>query len=393
MTSFRWLPTWAAALFCLAVTYPASAEDETPAPNAPHIALILPTQAHGSLASAAAAVQAGALAAEATQGSDTTPKLRLYATGEQDDEVLTAYSQAHDAGAIGVIGPLTRGAINKLAATGKLDIPVLALNTLGDQKSIPNLFALGLSVEAEARQVARLMKEDKRRKPLIVESDGQLARRMRDAFVDEWKQQSGEQPELLTAGSDKDSLAKLKTYAGQLKTDAIFLAADGKKARLIRSVLGADHPMYATSQAWSGKFGKSIGDNLGLDGVIIVDMPWLLDPWSPNVAQYARSEKPLSADLERLYALGVDAYRLSLQLLVSSPDASVELDGVSGALRLSPSRQFSRDLITGVVGGQPRTPQPTKPVEAPTDTPQAASTLDAPSPTPTSEPAKPAVAQ
>jgi hypothetical protein len=120
--------------------------------------------------------------------------------------------------------------------------------------------------------------------------------------------------------------------------------------------------------------GKTAGDNLELDGVKFVDMPWLLDPWSPDVAAYTRSSHLLSSDLERLYALGVDSYRLSLLLAVSSPGAAIEMQGVTGTLRLSESRQFSRELMVGIVGDPPRTPQPVLPnIPIPTDSPDTTS--------------------
>ena len=313
------------------------------------------------------------MAAQEHEGDDHTPQLRLYPTSDKDDAVVAAYYEAVKNGAIGVIGPLTRGAIGKLATLDKRDVPVLALNILPDAKPIPNLYIMGLSIENETRQVARAMYDEGHRKPLIVESEGPLARRMRDAFLAEWKELKGTQPDLLTFSSQHDALTKLKEYAAQLKADSIFLATDSRKARVIRSVLGSDRPTYATSQVWTGGFGKSAGDNLELNGVKFVDMPWLLDPWSPEVAAYGRSSHLLSSDLERLYALGVDSYRLSLLLAVSSPGAAVEMQGVTGELRLSETGQFTRKLMVGVVGDPPRTPQPVLPnIAIPTDTPDPA---------------------
>jgi outer membrane PBP1 activator LpoA protein len=387
--SFVRVTRWVAALFCLALAYPASADDPAPEASTPHLALILPTDAPGSLAAAANAVRDGAMAAQEHEGDERTPQLRLYPTNDKDDSVVAAYEEAVKNGAIGVIGPLTRGAIAKLVASEKLDIPVLALNSLPDSKPVPNLYVLGLTIENDTRQVAHLMYDDGHRKPLIVETEGPLARRMRDAFLSEWKSLKGTQPELLTFGSQHDALTKLKEYAAQLKADCIFLAADSRKARVIRSVLGSDRPTYATSQVWTGGFGKVAGDNLELNGVKFVDMPWLLDPWSADVAAYTRSSHLLSSDLERLYALGVDSYRLSLLLAVSSPGAAIEMQGVTGTLRLSESRQFSRELMVGVVGDPPRTPQPVLPnIAIPTDSPDAA-TPNAPATNPATPTATP----
>ncbi|MBL8508125.1 MAG: penicillin-binding protein activator, partial [Chitinimonas sp.] len=158
------------ALLYLATPAPASAEEPAPAPPVaeadapgPHIALILPTDSK-QLAAPADIVRQGVMAAEARLGDDNTPKVRLYPTGAGDEEGILAYRQAAVRGAVGVIGPLTRGAIAKLAAFGKLDVPVLALNTLDETITPPtNLFALGLSIEAETRQIARNMQRDGRK--------------------------------------------------------------------------------------------------------------------------------------------------------------------------------------------------------------------------------------
>ncbi|GAB3245053.1 penicillin-binding protein activator [Chitinimonas naiadis] len=357
---FRWLPLFAAALLYLGVSQAASAE-ETLTPdeqNVPHIALILPTKAK-NLAAAAEVVRQGALAAEEKLGDDQTPKLRLYATGDRDEEAMLAYREAAARGAVGVIGPLTRGAIAKLAAYGKLEIPVLALNSLEEQKTPPaNLYGLGLSIETEARQAAQVMQRDGRKQPVVIEADGVLPRRMREAFATEWKRVTGAAPTVIVLANDKDAVWKIKDSVAALNADAVFLATDLKKARLIRPYLGSERPIYATSQVWGGKFGKTAGANIDLMGVKFVDMPWLLEPYQADVVAFKRAERSLGPDMERLYALGIDAYRLSLLLLVSAPGAAIEMQGVTGVLKLSETRSFSRELMSGEVGGQPRTPAP-----------------------------------
>lgn len=342
---------------------PVATEAPVSAPP-PHIALILPTKAR-AFAMPADLVRQGALAAEQRLGDERTPKLQLYATGDSDDEVVGAYKQAIAQGAVGVIGPMTRGAIAKLALFGQLEVPVLALNSVDDAKRTNNLFGLGLSIESEARQVAALMQGDGARQPLVLVTDGQFSQRMRDAFAAEWSTRTGTPPLFQTFNSNREQSGKLKALIATLKADAIFLACDAKKARLVRPYLGSDLPIYATSQIWGGHFGKT-GGNGDLLGIQFVDMPWLLEPYGPEAAGYKRPEKPLVSDLQRFYALGIDAYRLSLQLIVAAPDATIEMQGVTGLLRLSETRQFSRELMRGEVGRMPGTPppeaQPTPPI-------------------------------
>lgn len=361
---FPWLPLFAAALLYLGLSLPASAEEpaapvvEADAPpDGPHIALILPTKSKG-LAGAAEVVRQGAMAAEEKLGDERTPKLRLYPTGDRDEEALLAYREAAAHGAVGVIGPLTRGAIAKLAAYGKLEIPVLALNGLDEQKVPDNLYGLGLSIETEARQVAQLMQREGRKQPVVIEAEGALPRRMREAFALEWKRITGSTPAVIALANEKDAVWKLKDSVAALNADALFLATDLKRARMMRPYLGGERPIYATSQVWGGKFGRVAGANIDLLGVKFVDMPWLLEPYQSDVIGFRRAGRPLGPDLERLYALGIDAYRLSLLLLVSAPGAAIEMQGVTGTLKLSETRAFSRELISGEIGGQPHTPAP-----------------------------------
>lgn len=346
-------------------------------------------------------VQQGALAAEQRLGDEGTPKLRLYATDEADDEAVQAYRQAVADGAVGVIGPLTRGAIQKLAQTGSLEVPVLALNALDDIARPVNLFALGLSVEAEARQMAALIYGEGYRQPLVLGPEGALQKRMREAFAVEWRARSGNLPAVVVTGNDRNALGRLPIQIGELKPDSVFLAANTNAARLLRPYLGGALPIFATSQAWSGLFGP-VGSNVDLIGVRFVDMPWLLDPHHPEIAVFRRPDKPLLSDLQRFYALGIDAYRLALQLLVAAPGAIIELHGVTGILRLTDNGQFNRELQVASIGNPPATPAPgaaAKPAapaspavapQASPATPSAASTQKTvPPPAPAQPAAKP----
>ena len=112
-------------------------------------------------------------------------------------------------------------------------------------------------------------------------------------------------------------------------------------------------PVFATSLVYAGA-DDPVG-NFDLNGVRFVDMPWLLTPDHPAVMIYPRPALPVSADLERLYALGIDAYRLSLEIARLPAPGTVHLDGVCGDLRLNEDRQFERTLVPAqFAGGQVR---------------------------------------
>ncbi len=64
---------------------------------------------------------------------------------------------------------------------------------------------------------------------------------------------------------------------------------------------------------------------------------------------YPRADPPLSADAghERLYALGIDAFRLIQLLLADKVAAALPLDGVSGHIQLN-GHTFQRVAIPAV---------------------------------------------
>ncbi|MBV1776313.1 penicillin-binding protein activator [Burkholderiaceae bacterium DAT-1] len=356
-----------ALLYCGMATV-ASTEEIAQA-SAPHIAVILPLDAKG-LEGPVNAVWAGIQAAESKLGDERTPKVRLYVTGEQAEDSVKAYAKAIEAGAVGMIGPLTRQGVNAIATRTKPEVPVLALNSV-EGKPNSHLFSLSLAIEDEARQTARLMYEAGVNRPMVVEGEGPLAKRMREAFAAEWHALAKSAPQIGMLGSTRESYAKLRDALLKQTADAAFLATTDLQARMIRPYLGQSAKVYATSQVWNGKFALA-GANLDLAGVRFVDMPWLLDPWHPDNTVFPRAEPALPASLDRLYALGIDAYRLVLLLMVSNPDAAIEMQGVTGTLKLMPDHRFVRDLVAGEIGVGPATAPP-EPAGKATDAAEAVS--------------------
>ena len=126
----------------------------------------------------------------------------------------------------------------------------------------------------------------------------------------------------------------------------VFLAADAAKAHLIRPYLPNKLPIYATSQIFVGN-DKTL-TNYDLNGIHFVDMPWLLQPDHPAVMVYPRATPPLpSIDLDRLYALGIDSYRLIQVLLAGESASALPLDGVTGEIVLN-GHTFQRIAVPAV---------------------------------------------
>lgn len=337
---------WLAAAILTAAPLTAPRAQDTRAPAAPqsgHIALLLPLNA-GAFARHADMVRQGFLAAAQAQALPLP--VRVYPTTDDDGAVLAAYEQAVESGARLVVGPLTRANATALAKHPTLPVPTLALNQ-PDAKAWPARLAIfTLNTEAEARQVAQLVFRDGRRRTLTVSDDSALSRRIQRAFAEELQRQGGAVAADFRYSPDAQRLALIRQEATPRLADSVFLALDTASARAARPVIDMALPVYATSQANPGR-----GDPLArreLEGVRFVDMPWLLSPQHTAVMVYPRPRTD-AIDLERLYAFGIDAARLSQQLLRDRKD--ITLDGVTGVLRMTRDGQFTRELTAAQFEG------------------------------------------
>jgi uncharacterized protein len=123
-----------------------------------------------------------------------------------------------------------------------------------------------------------------------------------------------------------------------------FLAADADQARAVRPYLNNQIPVYGTSQVYDERAGPLA--SLDLKGIRFVDMPWLVQPDHPAVMVYPRSAS-LSPQMQRFYALGIDACRIAAQLLKHAE--RVRLDGVTGRITLAADRVFQREPVLAVI--------------------------------------------
>lgn len=276
--------------------------------------------------------------------------VRLYAVTDDPKSVVAVYREAIASGARIVVGPLTRNGVTAVATTpGLLTVPTLSLNVPEGVASNPlNLYTLSLQVEAEARQVAQVALKEGRRKTLTITDPTVLGRRTRDAFVDEFQRGGGYQIADYVYATDAPSLEQMRQAARLGVADMVFLAVDAGRARVIRPQVSG-LPAYGTSQINPGAGGAT--GLTDLSDVRFIDMPWVLQPDHPAVMVYGSGSTHAPDDFERLYALGIDAFRVSESLLAGKRD--IEIDGVTGQLALSADGQIKRLLpIALIVGGQ-----------------------------------------
>lgn len=321
----------------------AQTEDEE-VQEKPHIAALLPLQSK-VFGKFGEAVKRGIEAGAAADGErpDRLPVL-VYATGDDMKAMVDTYDRAIRAGAQFVIGPLRRTAVQALAASNAVSVPTLALSVPESDVLLPDgLYAFGVHLEGEARQVARIAQSHGKRRAVVIAGDNALSKRVSQAFADEFARSGRLVIDQHAFTADKAKLRKIRDSIASDNVDAIFFALDGPKVRQIRPYLGKVLPAYATSMIHSAE-GTVLGQ-LDLSGIVFVDMPWMVVPDHPAVLTYPRQPPGVftSFDQERFYALGIDAWRLSQLMLESGYSNLGMLDGVSGYLMPGPARQFQRE--------------------------------------------------
>lgn len=309
------------------------------------VALLLPLRSE-SLRRAAEVVRDGFLASY-ERGQPGEMSITVIETGDTAQQVLAAYDAAvadHDI----IVGPLSRSGVTAIAQNGKVVRPTIALaqaDTVGEAElELPaNMVSIGLSVEAEARQVALLADADNTgTRALVVTTPIAWQRRAGRAFAGQWQRQGPDQVaetvELpLNAGYlNANNVAALLKKIQAEHPALVFLALDAAQASQLRESIGTDLPTYGTSQLnplalpdWTNSEGRPL-----LSGVKLVDMPWQLAADHPAVMIYPRmtvnADQRRSADLERLYALGIDAQRVAREIVQRRYD--FRIDGVTGML-------------------------------------------------------------
>lgn len=357
-----------------------------------HIALILPLKS-ASFALAANAVQQGFLTAANSQVRDFP--VRVYSSSDESRDVIEIYRQAIANGAVAVAGPITRAGVTLLAGYPNIPVPTLALNTTDQKSESGKLYFFGLIPESEARQVAHLAFAAKLRDATIINTGTALSRRLSVAFANEWKKLGGNINAEIAykEGDDTGVLVNLPTAAwlvepvitpitvisasGEIETvtpkrvgpppaapgNVVFLAGDTNQARLIRPYLNPSLPVYGTSQLFN--INSDTLTNYDLNDIRFVDMPWLLQPDHPAVMIYPRSSTTLDTDKERLYAFGIDSYRLLHILLNNRLHSALPLDGVTGRIQLSDANTFQRDATPAMFRyGHGLTPEAVTALEA-----------------------------
>ncbi len=344
---------------------PARPPPDEPAPPPPassppiRIALLLPMRS-STLATAAEAVRTGFMASMERDG--TGFKAEVVSTGDAPRDVLDAYARAAVTSDI-IVGPLARSAVAALADNDAVTRPTVVLSVPEGRASVPRgMLVAGLSIEDEARQVAEwAAREHPHGRALILTGGAAWAQRAAGAFEARWVQlgHTNQRFAVPSGEGGKAAIGELKQKLEIDPPDLLFAALDSAALRPVRA-LAAAIPCYGGGPANPGR--STVPDAPGLDGVRLLDLPWIVLPDHPAVMVYPRpldTEQPL--DMDRLYALGIDAFRVARELALRD-GAPFNIDGVTGRLDVvaGPGGQLQLQRVEAAVVVRGGTFEPVK---------------------------------
>lgn len=332
--------------------------------RANRVALLLPRS--GPLAAAGEAVRDGFMAAYYADAGEQRPEVVLYDAGDSVEQNLQAFRDASADGAERIVGPLSREAIGALFEMGTLQTPVLALNR-GTVTPPPGSQSFALSPEDEGVAAAERMLALGYRRVIVANGGDEHARRVLSALGPTFARGGGSVlTEIVPPEGSPDYSAEIRRAigaAGQrapdpavttpdrsgavlIDVDAIYLAVRFEQARLLVPQLRAagifDRPLLASSQI-RGADGNARPDR-DFDGIEFTELPWLLGASGPGLPSQDDSRALSSAQgaSARLFAFGLDAYRVLAALPALSRLPGTSIEGASGSLSLDEFGQVQR---------------------------------------------------
>jgi outer membrane PBP1 activator LpoA protein len=324
-----------------------SVKDERPkGPARAQVALVLPTSSP-ALGKLAEALRLGFAAAAEAAGKDGLPAA-MTAIESETTSLAESCRAAQAAGAAVVVAAITRDGASALAKSDCTRGPVLLLNDPQAAQSDvpPNFFTVSLSLENEARQTALLAVENGGNSAVIITSGSPLAKRVTDAFEREWSRDAGQTVARITFTGGMDDAPAVRERLSGVRADLVFMALDPPEARMVRPYVSGMLPLYATSMSVNPRAEAIV--NVDMQGVRYVEMPWFVQPDHPAVMVYPQPRN-MSVEEERLYAFGIDAYRIAVALAKGEKRES--LDGVTGKITLEGGSRFVRTLTPAEVDG------------------------------------------
>ena len=257
--------------------------------------------------------------------------------------------------------------------------PTLFLNSRDPgQPKRDNHFFYALSLEDEASQMAELFQQKGYQHPVVISARNNISQRMQQHFASQWQALGHPTPELyqFSAKAELESIVsslletdssqnRIRSISGlvssnikleaephsRLDIDAIYLLADPVQTRLFKPYVDVSVnqtaprlPVYASSRSFSASLDRN--EQRDLNGLTFTEMPWMLGEQSS--VQLREQYQQLFTDqdeiLQRLYAMGHDAYQLIARLKQQQHLPALVFSGLTGQLSLDKDGSVVRRL-------------------------------------------------
>lgn len=315
--------------------------------DAPHIALLLPLS--GQFSIAAKAVREGFIGGYYSDPANEQTTIRIYDTNS-DKDVVNAYTSAVSNGANIIVGPLTKPGLETLLDSKRIDnkMIVISLNTLEGRNRLPQfLYPFSLGPEDEAYRLAEQAWNDGHRNAAALIEKTTFGRRASASFKKRFEQLGGTVHQMVYFEQNQ-TLDDPVEYLKQLY-DFLFLMASPQQARqvppLIQFYYGRQSPIYAMANLYEGTPHPGRDDDL--NGVIFCDSPWILNPSARNGTLNSMATQLLTEPntQERLFAFGVDAYKVAKSIRSLSANPQFNMEGVTGRLSMDSSGFIVREPV------------------------------------------------
>ncbi len=337
--------------------------------TAKKLAILLPN--NGPLSAPANAIKEGILQAHFRDGSLNKPEL-VFLDSSQINSAFQLMSLLNSLNIDLVIGPLDKEYVIQLANQEALTKPLLALNyTEGPSSNL--LYQFGLSAEDEARQAADRMWQDGLRQVASITPDTDWGHRIAAAFEQHFTLLGGRviaQTHMGNTDAFAGNIASLlNTDASEARykalkqrlpglniefeesrrtdIDGIFLTALPNDARQIKPILAfnfaGDLPIYASSHVYSGSQNPVLDQDL--NGIRFCASPWAVQAPSQDKVLLIQQRNNVESRFGRLYALGLDAYRLYPYLNQLQALPGTQIQGETGQLSINGRGEVMRTLL------------------------------------------------
>ena len=304
----------------------------------------------------------------------STPHEIILLPRKIGQSTLSHLQDASLMGASVAIGPITRDDVNEISELPFLPLPVVSLNLPEDDVKSPELLMnFSLSLEEEAKQVASmaiqsLAKENKDSLNIVLfEGASPINQRVANTFEQALAEESISitripiTKELLTlpklyevknfssltlgtkslpdtaegyenAKQYNENLTQSFSKLGSSSYSAVFLVTDARTAALIKPRLPRDTRVWGTSMINPGNPEQSAIASLAFDlqNTGFVDAPLILRYNNQDFKASFGETPPNSLIARRLFAFGVDAYRLARLWMRWQPE--ITMAGTTGSL-------------------------------------------------------------